>query len=152
MDNQYPLASCPQFHEEGIVEDPSHSFLQNQPPPEYSSPGFLPNVPPPVSGTSTTVICQQVTPQQFTPVATRFGIAPVQTRCIECGNVVITSITKKVGCATCCWSLWLFLFGVTCPIFWVPCVTDTCKSTTHRCPACGSKIGTHTGPCCCGCC
>ncbi|XP_013787850.1 cell death-inducing p53-target protein 1-like [Limulus polyphemus] len=156
MENQNPVASCPQLipqsPEEGIVGDFSHSSWQNQPPPQYSGPSLSPNISQPMSANTTTVVCHQITAQQPTPIATRFGIAPVQTRCLECGNVIMTSISRKVGCAACCWSFWLCLFGVTCPIFWVPCVTDTCKSTVHRCPACGSKIGTHTGPCCCGCC
>ncbi|XP_035214756.1 lipopolysaccharide-induced tumor necrosis factor-alpha factor homolog [Stegodyphus dumicola] len=70
-----------------------------------------------------------------------FGRDPVELICKNCGQRVVTEISRHNGVCS-FFSVLVALFLCT-PCAWVPLIAPTCKDTLHACPNCGATIGVH---------
>ncbi|XP_015926674.1 lipopolysaccharide-induced tumor necrosis factor-alpha factor homolog [Parasteatoda tepidariorum] len=70
-----------------------------------------------------------------------FGREPVQIICKNCGQFVVTEVSRHNG--VCAFFTVLVTLFLCTPCAWLPLVVPTCKDTLHACPNCGAIIGVH---------
>mmetsp|Transcript_50763 Transcript_50763/g.75233 ORF Transcript_50763/g.75233 Transcript_50763/m.75233 type:complete len:136 (+) Transcript_50763:168-575(+) len=72
------------------------------------------------------------------------GRSPCQLKCPHCHEEMVTNVREKVNAVTVGGVIVCFL--IFWPLFWLPLVISSCKSTIHTCTNCHREVG-ETQPC-----
>ncbi|CAI2738542.1 unnamed protein product [Dicrocoelium dendriticum] len=81
-------------------------------------------------------------PTAHPPMAVRLGSGPTATHCGHCSQQVVTKVTYTKGAFTWIMCIIIFVLGGVLGCFLIPCFIGSCQDVNHRCPRCGTSLGT----------